>query len=158
MARLLSAQAGSDFTHALQHITVAHLSLFHLQMFSFSHFKEAKITHYGSNNGVFFQLALISHMGTHNSHNLVAVDNCAVFVHRKKPVGIPVKSQAYMSLFVNNSGLQLFHMSGSAVGIDVRSIRHIVYGNHIGPQLPECFYGSVVGSALRTVNNNFQLR
>ena len=89
-------------------------------------------------------------------HDLIAVHNGAVFIHRQKPVGVSVKGQAHIGFLINHSGLKLFHMCGTAVGIDVGPVRHIMDGNHIRSQFSQRFYRCIEGSSLRTVHHDFQ--
>ena len=45
-------------------------------------------------------------------------------------------------------------MRGSAVCVNVGSVRHIMNGNHVASQLSERFHGSVISGALRTVHHD----
>ena len=90
-------------------------------------------------------------MVTDDRHNLVTINHVTKLIYCKKPIGISVKSQTNLCLFIYNTCHQLFHMGRATVSIDVRSIRHIMNRYYITAQFLQCLYGSVIRSSLRTV-------
>ena len=110
MTGLLTAKARADFPHTLQHITVTDLGFFDVDLFFLAKQKQTKVTHDSRHDRVLFQLAHVAHMCTYNRHDLITIHDVAQFIHCQQTVCIAVKRQTDVCLFVNNAGLQLFHM------------------------------------------------
>ena len=95
-------------------------------------------------------------MTPYNCHNLVAVHDISLFIHRQQPVCVTVKSKTYLCFLVYDSGLQFLHMGGSAVCINICSVRVIMDCHNLTAQFLQCLYGCVIGCAFCTVRNNFK--
>ena len=100
----------------------------------FCHQEKSQITHNGYYNGILFQGALFLHKVADDSHNLVAVNDFTVFVHCQQSVRIAVKCQTHLGLLYEDAALQLFHMGGTAVGIDIGAVRIVVDSYHLCSQ------------------------
>ena len=156
MSRLFATQTRPNFLHSFKNISVSDLGLLHLNSVLLRHQKESQIAHYSRNNGVICKLAVFFHMVTDNRHNLIAIHHITQFIHCKKSVRITVKGKTNICLFINNPCLQLLHMRRATVRINIGAIRHIMNGYNICTKFPDCFYGSIVRSSLRTVNHDLE--
>ena len=93
-------------------------------------------------------------MVTDDRHNLVTINHVTKLIYCKKPIGISVKSQTNLCLFIYNTCHQLFHMGGTTVSVDICSIGHVMDCYHITAQFFQCFYGSVIRSSLCTIHHD----
>ena len=99
------------------------------------HQEKSQIAHNGYYNGILLQSTFFFHKVADDSHNLVAVHDFTIFVHRQQSVRITVKCQTHLGFFYEDTALQLFHMGGTAVGIDIGAVRIVMDSYHLCSQL-----------------------
>ena len=105
MSGLLPSKAGADFLHSFQNITIPHLGLLYPYTVFLSHQEKSKVTHNRCHNGIIGKLTLTLHMIAHNRHDLIAVYYFPILVNRHQPVGVAVKSQADIRVFIDHPRL-----------------------------------------------------
>ena len=154
MAGLLAAQTRTDLSHAFQHIAVAHFCLLDLDTVFLSHQEKTQITHDRRNNGVTLKLPLSFHMIAHDGHDLVTIHDISQLIHRQQPVSVSVKSQTQLCLLIDHPCLQLLHMCGTTVCIDVRAVGIVVDRHDLSAQLLHSLHRGIECCTLCTVKHD----
>ena len=155
MARLFSSDVIAIFSHILKNITVADLCLFHMDALFLPHKGKSEVRHDCDYDRIFLQSSFGLHVVATDCHDLIAVHNISMLIHRKHTVCVTVKRKTNCCLFIYNTRFQLIHMSGATIGIDVGSIRISMDCDKICSKICQCFDRCIMGCAFCAVYNNF---
>ena len=71
-------------------------------------------------------------------HDLVAVDQVAVGVHREAAVGVTVEGDAQVGAVLDHRGLQATDVGGTGIVVDVEPVGGVVHGDDSGTGRLEC--------------------
>ena len=126
MSALLAADIVSIAEHGFDDIAVADLGAEDFSTVGFEGFIEAKVAHDGRNQGAAFEAAALEVIHRRDGHDLVAIDQLAVFVAEQDAVGIAIVGDTDVRLALAGELLDLLGMGASAVGVDVCAVRMVV--------------------------------
>ena len=126
MSGLLSAENEAVLQHVLIDILVSYcrLLIFHSDLITC--LVEAKVGHNGRHDRIARKTSLLHKIFSADIHNAVAVHNIAVLIHCDTSVRISVIGESHIQLLLFHKLLEHFNVSGTAVRVDVRSVRFIV--------------------------------
>ena len=139
MSGFLSADAVAMLLHLQGDIFIAHRSSLHADPLSLQRLFHAHVGGDGGDYGVIDQRMLFLHVYRTQIHNQIAVKHISQFIHGKTSVRVPVKSKAYIQAFFHHKFLQGFNMGGTAVHIDIQSVRFVM--KHVGLRAQHLKYG-----------------
>ena len=123
MAGLLAAYGIALFEHTLEDIAVADLRYLAVYIIIGAELVEAHVAHDCDNGRVAVELAALLHILCANGDYLIAVNNFAVFVNRKKSVCVAVEGEARHKTVLNDIFSKIFKVSRAAVVIDIDAVR-----------------------------------
>ena len=127
MTALLSADTVAVLDHVLIYVFVTDFGLLIFDSLFIERFVETEIRHYGSDDLVVKQLASVLHVFSVNVQDMIACDHIALLIYAETSVGIAVISESYVESFVHYEFLQMLDMCGTAVGVDIVTIRFVVH-------------------------------
>ncbi len=130
MPRLLSTNRMSILHHILIYIFIPNSSLNIFNPFSLKCFIQSHIGHYCSHHSVLSQVRPILHVCSTYIHYKVSIYNITIFIYCQTSICISVVSKSHIQIIFYYKILQITHMSGSTVPIDISSVRLTV--NYIG--------------------------
>ena len=96
---------------------------------------QAQIGHHCGHDGIAGQPALVQQVQAAGSHDLVAIDQTALLVHRQAAVGVAVEGDADVVAAGLYHGGQAVHVGGAAPLVDVHPVG--VGVDHVSAQLGE---------------------
>ena len=123
---LLSAENKAVLQHILIDILVAHCRLLISHSDLIARFVKTKIGHNGRYDRISCKASLLHEIFSADIHNAVAVHNIAVLIHCDTSVRISVIGESHIQLLLFHKLLEHFNVSGTAVRVDVRSVRFVV--------------------------------
>ena len=129
MSGLLSAYGVSVCHHIFTHIFIAHCCLLIADTFPVAGLIKPQIRHNRSDNSIVVQLSAFLHIFSADIHNQIAVYFLSLIIHRNTPVSISVIGKAHIQMVFHYKFLQFTDMGGTAVSVDIGTIRLIM--NHI---------------------------
>ena len=158
MARLLAADIEAVGTHVLDHVAVADLGAVELQVQAAEETLEPEIGHDGRDHAAAGEAAgLVPGLGDHR-HDLVAVDDLALFVDDDDAVGVAVQRDADVGAHFMHLLLQFDGMGRAAFLVDVEAVRLDADGHHLGAEFPKRGRRDLVGGAVGAVDDDAQAR
>src|SRR3954467_11353433 len=90
-----------------------------------------------------------------NPKGRVSIDDLALFVNEKRPVGISVKAHAKIGSFADDRGLQSFEVERAAIKVDIGAVGGVVDPDHGRAQTFKDLGGECAGSTVGTVDDQF---
>ena len=133
MSGLFSTNAVVICHHILGNVFVTNCSLLITHSFTLQSFVKSHIGHHCGNNSISIQFPLLFQILTADIHNLVTIDDISTMINCDTTVSISIIGKANVQAIVYHIFLKDFNMGGTAVCIDVSSIRLIV--DHISFRL-----------------------
>ena len=130
MAGLFPAEGEIIAHHILIYILIAHGSLLILKPRLVTGLIKPQVGHDRRHNGISVQASVLLHIFAADIEDQISVYHVAVFIYRDTSVRVAVIREAHIKLLLLHVILKHFDMRGTAVGIDIRSIRFTV--DHIG--------------------------
>ena len=157
MAGLLAADDVAVLAHILRHIFIAHGGLFIADAQLIQCLIQAHVGHDGSHHLGAIQPVLLLHELGADIHDVVAVDDIALLVHRQAAIRVAIKGEAHVQAVFHHELLQLADMGGAAVHVDVQAVGPV--GNHIGigPQGVKHALGHLPGAAVGAVQADLEV-
>src|SRR5690606_24057514 len=116
---------------------------------------QTQIAHHGADNAPELHLASTPVAGDH-IENFVPVDNVALVIDQNHTVAVAIECDAQISLFRQHLPGQLRGRSGTALVIDVESVRRSTNGFDGSTELPEDVAGNVIGGTVGTIHYDLQ--
>ena len=95
-------------------------------------------------------------MFCNHKKQFIAIHHMSLVIHEHHPIAITIKRDAHIGLLSDDSILQQGRACGTAVFINIKTIRIHRHFNDFRAQLPEHAGSGVVGGAIGAVHNNFQ--
>ncbi len=123
MAGLLSAEREVIAHHILVYILIAYRRLLILKACLVARLVKSQIGHDRRNDRIIVQTAVLLHVFAADVEDQVSVYLVTVLINRNTSVRITVVREAYVQLLLLHILLEHFYMRGSAVRIDIRSVR-----------------------------------
>src|SRR5699024_5198638 len=104
---------------------------------------------------VVFKRALFFKCHSHNCHDLVAINNRPMMLHRQETVGLTVQSHAQVRAMFQNSSLKVFHMGGAIVLVNISTIRIGADNCNLGTGISEYLWCHTSTCSVSSVNDHF---
>ena len=154
MSALLAADIVSIAQHGFDHIAVADLGAEDFSTVGFEGFIEAEVAHDGGNQGAALEAAALEVIHRRDGHDLIAIDQLAVFVAEQDAVGIAIVGDTDVRLALAGELLDLLGMGAAAVGVDVCPVRMVVDHDQIGTEFAQDAGAGFVGRAVRAIERD----
>src|SRR5262249_51718944 len=124
-------------THVLDHIAVTNRSALERQSEILQIAFHAEVRHDGRHHAAAVQArAFVPAFGDH-AHDLVAIDDAALFIDDDHAVGVAVEGDADVGAHFPDLVTQGFRRGRTAFQIDVEAVRFDPDLDHLGAQLPD---------------------
>ncbi len=151
MTRLFPAHIHPVSAHFFQHIAVTHFGTYQFQMLACQIAFQTKVGHHRGDNTAACQQTILAHRCRHQRHDLVAIDNLALFIDNNQPVGIAIQRNANMRACGNHGLLQGRHMGGTNPIVDILAVGRNADGGNLCPQLPDCSWCNLIGRPIGAI-------
>src|SRR5262245_29115521 len=137
MARLLAADIVAVLAHVLDHVTVADRRAREPELDALQIALKPQIGHNGGDDTAPREApALLPRLGD-NRHELVAVDDVALFVHDHDAVGIAVESDTDIGAHLVDFADQVVRRGRAAIPVDVEAVRFYADPDDLGAEFPQ---------------------
>ncbi len=156
MSRLFAADVEPALTHPFEDIAVPHLGPFQRQPLDGEAALQPQIRHDRRDNAATSQQAGGVPAQPQRRHDLVAIDDRAMFVDDDQPVGVAIERDADIGTAGNDRFLQQLRMGRPAGVIDILAVGLDTDGDHFRPQFPQCGRRGVVGRAIGTIDDDLE--
>src|SRR5690606_18082685 len=156
VARLLPADIEATGPHALDHITIAHLSADEVQSKPADIPLQPEVGHHGGDDAASRQLAGGMPGTRDQGHDLIAVDHPPLLIDKLNAIRIPIEGDPDVGAMLQHRTAQRLRMRGSAVQIDVEAVRRDTQRNDLGTELPEDIRRDLVRGAMGTIDDDLQ--
>ncbi len=154
MTGLLAAEGIVMCRHVLIDEAVTHLRLLVADTCRLQGLVQAEVGHHRGDNGVILELASLLHVAAADIHDLIAVHQLSLVVHRKAAVRITVIGKAQITALLQHVLLQCFNVGAAAVQVDVQAIGFIVDDMGICTQRIEYGLCTRAGGAIGAVQRH----
>ena len=151
MSGLLAADIVPAALHFLEDISVADLGADGFHAVLLHEIVEPEVAHYRDHSRVSIKYLLFFHALGKNCDYAVAVDDPAVFIDRKAPVGVAVERESSRHAAVLNVLAELTDMRGAAVVVDVGAVRLVCDELAAVPEVREKLARRSGGASIRAV-------
>ena len=125
MARLLTAQTIAVLHHIFKYIFIADLGLLVMKSNFVACLVQTNIGHDGGNDHIILELSDLFEIFTTHIEDQVSIDHISIFIYCQAAVCVSVISESYIQSFFFYKCLQSLDMGGSAVTVDVGSVRFV---------------------------------
>ena len=137
MSRLLAAEGIVLQKHFLQYVAVTDLGGNEPKSVRLAEFSESEVGHDRSHHGRAIELAAVVQIQRADCHDHVAVDQLAFFVYTQTTVRVSVEGNAAIQAVLKDVCGEGFHVSRSAVAIDVDTVGGAVQYVNLRAKLAE---------------------
>ncbi len=156
VARLLAADVEALGPHRLEHVAITHGGAFQRQPERSEIPFQSKVAHHRGDQSVAAQVtAQVPRLGDHR-HELVAIDDLAIFIDDDDAVGIAVERDADVGPHLLDLGPQRIGRGGTDLVVDVEAVGLDADGEHLGAQFPQRNRRHLVGGAIGAVDHHAQ--
>ena len=153
---LLAAKREPVRIHRLKDVAVTDLGLVDVNVVLTHRQDEAEVAHDRRDDGVGGQAMVLLQSQGEDGDDVVAVDDVAIVVDGQAAVGIAVEGQAHIGPDLDNLGLQLLRVSGTAALVDIEAVRLVVDRDDLRTLGLEGGRGGVVGGTVGGVEDDLQ--
>ncbi|CAM3469245.1 hypothetical protein PANO111632_19700 [Paracoccus nototheniae] len=156
MARLFTAQIAAQLAHPFDDIAIAHPGAHQRDATGGQMAFQPDIRHDRGDQRVLRQPA--SRMGAFgdDAHQLIAIDQPALFIDQMHPVGIAVQRDAQIGAMRQHRIDAGLRRGRSAARIDVDAVGFGADADHLGAQFPDQVGADPVGCAMRRIDDHAQ--
>ncbi len=95
-------------------------------------------------------------VASNDEQQIIAIHDSPSVIHHQHTIAISVERNTKISMLSQDSRLQLLHMGGAAVFVDIQTIRLSRQHRHIGAQLLEYTRSHFVGRTMGAIDNKLQ--
>ena len=134
MAGLFSADGVIVLHHFFKNVTVADLCGYGPASMLSERFAKSKVAHDSSDNHGIIESSFFLHLKGIDQHQMIAVQDFALFINEKATICIAVIGDAAVSTEFNDGLLQCFHMRGTAAVIDIHAVGFTENGSHVSAE------------------------
>lgn len=123
MPRLFSAQRGIKTAHGFAHIAVAHSGAFQSAAALLHEYLQSHVAHHRTNQHVVMQCTVAHHVISAQGHNLISIENAALFIRHDKPIRVAVQGQPDIRANLPHSGLHGLGIQRPALIVYIQTVR-----------------------------------
>ncbi len=156
MPGLLAAEIAPEAAHLFDDIAVADRGPVQPDPLPGKTAFEAEIGHDGGDQGVPGETLAARQAYRDQRHQLVAVENGAVFVGHDQPVGVAIERDPDIGAPRQHLPAHLLGRQRTAFAVDVEPVRRHRDREHLGAEFPEHGRGDLVGRAVRAIDDHAQ--
>ena len=156
MAGPLAAEVGAQLDHLFQDVFVPHLGSDEADAGFPEGFFQSHVAHGRGHDRARLEQAPAGQEAGQDMEGVIAVEQAAVLVGPKGPVGVAVEGNAEIRPFADDGRGHAFWMEGTASGVDVPAVRRRVQGDRIGPDGPEDVGGDARAGSLAAVEDDLE--
>ena len=112
--------------HIFIHIFISHCCFFIVDAGPVKGLVKTEVGHDRRDDRVIVESAVLFHVFSAHIQDQIAVYFCPVLIHSNTPVCVAVVCESHIQVVLFYKSLQDLYMSGTAVGVDICSVRFIV--------------------------------
>ena len=142
--------------HLLNHVFVADGGANDFAAGGFDGGFQTGVAHHGGDQGFFGERFLRQHVQRGDGHDVVAVDQRAVFVAEQDAVGVAVVRDAQVRLVFDDLAAEMFRVHRAAVFVDVAAVGLVAINDDFRAQFPQDAGRGFVGRAVRAIHDDAQ--
>ena len=150
----LSAEIQALPEHQVDHVFIAYGSPLHHAARFLDRLVESGVAHDGRHDGVFLERPLAQHVQSGHGEDVVAVDQIPVLVHEQHPVGVAVVRNSQVRPVFPNLPADVSGMHGTALLVDVQTVRMVAVHEHFRSQFPQRTGGGFVSGAVGAIHHD----
>ena len=109
-----------------------------------------------ADQGFLDQSILRQHVQRGDGHDVVAVNQTALFVAEQHAVGVAVVRDAQVRLVLDDLAAKMFRMHGAAILVDVHAVRVVAVDDDFRAQFAQDAGRGFVGRAVRAIHDDAQ--
>ncbi len=157
VAGLFAAEVISLGPHGFHHVAVSDLGPDQMPFHLLHGLLQAHIGHDRSNQRFFLQLSPAQQLLGTDGHDMIAIDNLAVFIADNQPVAVAVECQPDIGAQLLDLLGHDLRVQGPAFMIDVFSVRSNPDSSHLGPEFGKDMGRDFVGGSVRAVEHDVKI-
>ena len=156
MPRLLAADVETAGLHRFQHITIAHPGAVQRQAMAGQQPLKPQVGHHRRHQPATAQTAGFGGAQRDQRHDLVTIDDLALFIDNDQPVGIAIERNADIGAAFQHLHLQRLGVRRTDIVVDVEAVGRHPDRNNLGAQLPQRFGRHLVRRAVGAIDDDLQ--
>ena len=154
VSALLASKIEAVLQHLIDHVLVADVRANDLSPGLSHRVDQSGVAHDRRDQGLLVERSLLHHVQRRDRHDIVAVDQIAVFVAQQHAIGVAIMGQSDIGAVLAHLGKQLFRMHRPAILVDVLAVGLIAHDEDLGAELLEHAGGGFVGGAVRAIDHD----